>query len=89
MSILINLCSSVQDEGCPAEYVADGHDARRIAAVAGHPGAEKVVTAIVTFFHEDLTPYGDFERFKESRDDSGTADLFRLEDLQTPRSEMD
>lgn len=37
-----------------AEYEAFGEDARRLAAIAGHPGAVKVIRANVTFFHEAI-----------------------------------
>lgn len=45
-----------------AEYQLTGADARRLAAVAGHPGAVKVISASVTFFHTPLDedpPNGD------------------------------
>jgi len=45
-----------------AEYEASGAEARRFAAIAGHPGAVKVIRAHVTFFHEvldDVDPRGD------------------------------
>jgi len=80
MSILINYVSTLTDD-CPAEYEAAGEDARRVAAIIGHPGAVKVVTCIVTFFHEGVDAYADREGCKGSSDDAGTGELFTYDQL--------
>lgn len=38
-----------------AEYQVTDLDAKKLANLVGHPGADKVTFANVTFFHEGLT----------------------------------
>lgn len=47
-----------------AEYQVTGQEARHLAAIVGHPGAVKVISANVTFFHEVLDDVPEFERVK-------------------------
>jgi len=69
MSILF--ISFVQAGGeMQAEYEASGEDARRLAAIAGHPGAVKVIRANVTFFHEVLDDESIDRRIKEGADEA-------------------
>lgn len=50
---MILLSFQTWDEAA-CSYEASGEEARRFAAIAGHPGAVKVIRAEVTFFHEGL-----------------------------------
>jgi len=69
MSIL--LISFVQAPGeMAAEYELSGEDARRLAAIAGHPGAVKVIRANVTFFHEALDDASIDGRIKGGADEA-------------------
>lgn len=66
---------------CAAEYEISGNLARLIAAIAGHPGAVKVIRANVTFFHKGIDDGANCERVKgEAADRSELArDFFCLE----------
>lgn len=60
------------------EFGVEGADARRVAAVLAHPGAEHVTKAIVTFYHEGLTNDDSAGKFKGDRDDLDELSLFDL-----------
>lgn len=68
------------DEAC-ASYEATGAEARRFAAIAGHPGAVKVIRAVVNFYHQGVDDESAQERVKgEPADRSELArDYFQLE----------
>jgi len=59
-----------------AEYQCTGKDARALAALVGHPGAVKVISANVTFFHEALDDVPEFERVKGEADAGRQRNLF-------------
>lgn len=51
--MILLLGFKMYDEG-DCEYQVTDADARRLAAVCGHPGADKVVWANVTFYHQGV-----------------------------------
>lgn len=68
------------------EYELSMHDAQRLAAIVGHPGARKCSRAFVTFLHEGLDNEVESERVKGEADDEGRFQLEFPDAVRLPHS---